>query len=373
MPYRFYPKYVPKQKKIKVYKSPIERATHLTKDEFIKLENKYIKFNYDQLIKEQKRLEKIIEDNLSIIQEQNELQNKLEIQNKEIKSIIDRFYKTFNSQNGVDKLEKSIDQIKSKLDNYRQNRKKKHEEYEKLSDLEKKGGALRTVGNNFLFLFALPVFFLTGGFQAKKTNMYEIFPETEEEKKLSRKLSNLNQEHIKKSSKTELEVSKHIENNKLLKDYQIKVFSLEKKIESLNNKIPYLEKENSKIKEAIVLIIHDLKLVKKERERTAKIAAFEDKGRRGSQEIKDQLLFSIKNKSIWKCPYCDLVSSVTDSVADHIYPIDKGGLSTPENMVLVCEDCNKKKTNLTLRAFCKKVNLDYHLVCERLEKQGKHV
>ena len=110
-----------------------------------------------------------------------------------------------------------------------------------------------------------------------------------------------------------------------------------------------------------------------ERERTSKINAFEMKNRSGAQNIKEKLLKPIRGKSNWSCPYCTNLSDVNLAEADHIHPVNKGGLTTLQNMVLICKKCNSKKTNLLLRIFCKKQSYDYNGVCERLEKLGKDV
>ncbi len=57
------------------------------------------------------------------------------------------------------------------------------------------------------------------------------------------------------------------------------------------------------------------------------------------------------------CPYCDGVLGEQPH-ADHIFPVSRGGLSTPDNLVLVCDICNSKKTNKTLREFIISENLD---------------
>ena len=70
------------------------------------------------------------------------------------------------------------------------------------------------------------------------------------------------------------------------------------------------------------------------------------------------------------CPYCGL--PLGDSIhADHIYPVCRGGLSTIENMVLVCDLCNLSKGDLTLREFMSKNNLDVERIESTLERLGK--
>ena len=75
----------------------------------------------------------------------------------------------------------------------------------------------------------------------------------------------------------------------------------------------------------------------------------------------------------WKCPYCNEKSDVNLSEADHIHPVSKGGLTTPQNMVLICKTCNSAKSKKTLRVFAKSAGYDFEAICERLEALGKDV
>ena len=96
-----------------------------------------------------------------------------------------------------------------------------------------------------------------------------------------------------------------------------------------------------------------------EQKTRAVIAAFYGKTRVEGTKLKRQLQITEN------CPYCgDVLTS--DCQADHIYPVSKGGLSTVENMVFVCFDCNQKKTNLTLNQFIKKYSFDRKTIEERL-------
>ncbi|MBU4272328.1 MAG: HNH endonuclease [Planctomycetes bacterium] len=71
------------------------------------------------------------------------------------------------------------------------------------------------------------------------------------------------------------------------------------------------------------------------------------------------------------CPYCGL--PLGDAMhADHIYPVFKGGLSTIENMVLICDQCNLKKGSKTLRQFIAAYKLDGKRIELVLESLGKH-
>lgn len=138
------------------------------------------------------------------------------------------------------------------------------------------------------------------------------------------------------------------------------------------------EEERSKKFEIVLLkkILFEFKRFKKranERERTAKINAFESKARSGAQNIKEKLLKAVRIKSKWLCPYCNSSNEIKTAEADHIHPVNKGGMTTMQNMVLICKKCNSKKTNLMLRVFCKKQGFNYNEVCERLERLGKDV
>ncbi len=48
------------------------------------------------------------------------------------------------------------------------------------------------------------------------------------------------------------------------------------------------------------------------------------------------------------CQYCGEVLHSTDLTLDHVVPRSRGGLSTWENLVAACHDCNRSKGNLLL-------------------------
>lgn len=70
------------------------------------------------------------------------------------------------------------------------------------------------------------------------------------------------------------------------------------------------------------------------------------------------------------CPYCGKLLGETPH-ADHIYPVAKGGLSTPSNMVYVCARCNSLKRDMTLREFIIKYSFDRKSVESRLSELRK--
>ncbi len=103
----------------------------------------------------------------------------------------------------------------------------------------------------------------------------------------------------------------------------------------------------------------------------AKAAAYENKQRELAKTVRAALQRQLKDNPC--CPYCNVELSSKEPHADHIHPIVKGGLSTIENMVFVCESCNVRKGTLTLRAFLRKMNYVEVEVYERLEGMGKDI
>ena len=71
-----------------------------------------------------------------------------------------------------------------------------------------------------------------------------------------------------------------------------------------------------------------------------------------------------------RCPYCNGHLG-WDTHLDHIYPVSKGGKSTIENLVHVCESCNLNKGDNTLAMFIKKMKFDRDQIEARLEQLDK--
>lgn len=75
----------------------------------------------------------------------------------------------------------------------------------------------------------------------------------------------------------------------------------------------------------------------------------------------------IFSRSNGKCVYCGAKATEID----HIIPRAKGGTNSIYNLVASCRSCNEKKSNLTLKAFGKKMNKDYsHLKPKKLPKDA---
>jgi len=113
------------------------------------------------------------------------------------------------------------------------------------------------------------------------------------------------------------------------------------------------------------------KLEAKRQEKDAKLARYEKESRRQAKYLVSEI--KKEEQENWKCPYCNKGVDLNLSHVDHIYPVSKGGLSVKENMVLICEKCNLKKGDGSLRSFCKKEKFTYSKVCERLENLGKFI
>ena len=75
----------------------------------------------------------------------------------------------------------------------------------------------------------------------------------------------------------------------------------------------------------------------------------------------------IFNRSNGKCVYCGAKATEVD----HVIPKAKGGTNSSYNLVASCRSCNQKKSNLSLKAFGKKMNKDYsHLEPKKLPKDA---
>lgn len=104
----------------------------------------------------------------------------------------------------------------------------------------------------------------------------------------------------------------------------------------------------------------------------AKAAAYDGKRREQAQGSKSRV-FQQQILVSDRCPYCNTVMAKGNTHCDHIIPMDKGGLSHSRNLVHACKRCNQKKSNKTVRQFCKSENLDYDVVASRLEALNKDV
>ena len=96
--------------------------------------------------------------------------------------------------------------------------------------------------------------------------------------------------------------------------------------------------------------------------------AYQEKTRELAEEVKREIKSQLNKFKV--CPYCEGDLGEVPH-ADHIYPVSKGGLSTKENMVYICQSCNSSKSDKTLNVFIKSKGLDRDKVEGNLELLGK--
>lgn len=70
--------------------------------------------------------------------------------------------------------------------------------------------------------------------------------------------------------------------------------------------------------------------------------------RRPKQKIRFSK-YNVHARDNWKCQYCGEELNAKDLTIDHIIPRSKGGRTIWENVVSCCKECNKKKSNKSLR------------------------
>lgn len=166
---------------------------------------------------------------------------------------------------------------------------------------------------------------------------------------------------------------------------QQEVDLLQLRLAKLPDDVPYFpfvikdqenfKKEIARYVSVINRLSYGLAIKQEERKKKeAKAAAqqrLKERAKNNEQE-KRAIAASLRGRLTNKiCPYCAVELDVVDVHADHIYPVSKGGLSTIQNMVLVCSACNLKKRDLTWLAFVKKFTLDRHAIEKRLEEFEK--
>lgn len=156
------------------------------------------------------------------------------------------------------------------------------------------------------------------------------------------------------------------ENSSAYKNYTIPLRKQSKLKDELNEKRGQYNRN-----QLILDAFPEIKKRVKKKEQSGKLAAYG----RSSRQKGENIAKNIKKNTEFPfgCPYCLSITEKDNCHADHINPVSNGGLSLLKNMVLVCKSCNLKKTDNSLRIFCKENNLDYLDICERLEKLGKFV
>lgn len=169
---------------------------------------------------------------------------------------------------------------------------------------------------------------------------------------------------------------------------------IENKLKEVNSEIAIYKKQKDELRNMHLAIILDEGTLRRHLEyiNHAKIRLDiedEEKRIRSSIEAESEKVRALANAYVGKsrgyaetvkeklerydyCPYC-LCRNPSELAADHIMPVSHGGLSTKENMIYVCKSCNDKKSDMTLREFCKEYNLDRNEIEQRLVMLGKRV
>ena len=94
-----------------------------------------------------------------------------------------------------------------------------------------------------------------------------------------------------------------------------------------------------------------------------------------SRELADQLKPVLRKEAEERqnvCPYCSQHLGLQPHL-DHIHPVSKGGMSSIENLVYVCTNCNLRKSNKSLFSFATEYGLNFPALANRLQKMGKFV
>lgn len=69
---------------------------------------------------------------------------------------------------------------------------------------------------------------------------------------------------------------------------------------------------------------------------------------RGTIPFKDMMYdLTYAYRGTTKCYYCGKPLQEGESTLDHMYPLDQGGPTIPNNMVPSCRKCNSEKSNMT--------------------------
>ena len=145
-----------------------------------------------------------------------------------------------------------------------------------------------------------------------------------------------------------------MKNKKKLVELEKQLKSLRKKDKDAKKKLLDKEKESQKRKA-------DNKGKNKLR---ARLASQDKKSRELGDKYKKVLIKSTV------CPYCSKAIG-KEAHLDHIFPISKGGLSEPRNLVYVCSKCYLKKSDMTLTKFIKEYNLERDFIEKRLDNLDK--
>ena len=89
-----------------------------------------------------------------------------------------------------------------------------------------------------------------------------------------------------------------------------------------------------------------------------------------------KMRFDLLQRDDFRCQYCGRTpQDKAVLIMEHIRPVSKGGLTTPENLITSCEECNAGKYDALLEARheqkFKTLAKGYHEYNQRFEKKWK--
>lgn len=147
------------------------------------------------------------------------------------------------------------------------------------------------------------------------------------------------------------------------------VYKLKRSRDRMLEILPHLLKAQEIVKKKYDKQQNEIKSAKDETAKhKAHSYAYLEKTRELALEVKREIKSQLSKFKV--CPYCENDLGEIPH-ADHIYPVSKGGLSTKENMVYICQNCNSTKSDKTLNAFIKLKGFDRDKIEANLELLGK--
>jgi len=319
--YRNYPQY---QKKEKTYKSYL----HLSYKEICDKEEYFLE-RYNKISSLAERYKIHFADWLHYIEKLNELKNTLDKEIHKNKEYTDAYWKIHDLKNDIEnrsllskvffqekenEIKKEIEIHQKKIDILMNEKNKKIEHWERFNFVEMPAP------------FKESVSYKVGNKEIKFELNSKDFPGI----------------HENKSEKELLNI------NEYLKPIQKAKEMIKKRFDEQQSQIKRANDETAKHK--------------------AHSYAYQEKTRELAEEVKREIKSQLRKFKV--CPYCE--GDLGDVPhADHIYPVSKGGLSTKENMVYICQSCNSSKSDKTLNVFIKSKGFDRDKVEGNLDLLGK--
>ena len=73
------------------------------------------------------------------------------------------------------------------------------------------------------------------------------------------------------------------------------------------------------------------------------------KGNISYSRVITKLMYDLNEHDI--CPYCGCKLSKATTTLDHCIPVDRGGPTIPENLIICCSNCNEEKGNMNKEEY----------------------